>query len=134
MDSFQGREADAIVLSLVRSNPSGRIGFLADRRRLNVAVSPQPSRTRTRTLTLTRTRTPTPTPNPTPTPSPTPTPNQVTRARRHVAVVCDPRTVSSLPALRDLLGRCVDQGAAEAAADADAGDAAESAANLEAVE
>ena len=124
MDSFQGREADAIVLSLVRSNPSGRIGFLADRRRLNVAVSPQPSRTRTRTLTLTRTRTPTP----------TPTPNQVTRARRHVAVVCDPRTVSSLPALRDLLGRCVDQGAAEAAADADAGDAAESAANLEAVE
>ena len=125
MDSFQGREADAIVLSLVRSNPSGRIGFLADRRRLNVAVSPQPSRTRTRPLTLTRTRTPTP----------TPTPNQVTRARRHVAVVCDPRTVSSLPALRDLLGRCVDQGAAEdaAAADADA-DVAESAANLEAVE
>ena len=60
----------------------------------------------------------------------------MTRARRHVAVVCDPRTVSSLPALRDLLGRCVDQGAAEAAADADAdaGDAAESAANLEAVE
>jgi len=59
----------------------------------------------------------------------------VTRARRHVAVVCDPRTVSSLPALRDLLGRCVDQGAAEdaAAADADA-DVAESAANLEAVE
>ena len=47
----------------------------------------------------------------------------MTRARRHVAVVCDPRTVSSLPALRDLLGRCVEQGDAEeadAAADADA--------------
>ena len=40
----------------------------------------------------------------------------MTRARRHVAVVCDPRTVSSLPALRDLLGRCVEQGAADAAA------------------
>ena len=70
MDSFQGREADAIVLSLVRSNPSGRIGFLADRRRLNVAVSPQPSRTRTRTLTL---------PLPLPLPAPPPLPLPLTR-------------------------------------------------------
>ena len=28
VDSFQGREADAVVLSLVRSNPAGRVGAL----------------------------------------------------------------------------------------------------------
>lgn len=56
VDSFQGREADAAVISMVRSNDSGAVGFLADARRLNVAV---------------------------------------TRARCHVAVVCDSRTVVS---------------------------------------
>lgn len=56
VDSFQGREKEAIVISLVRSNDRGSVGFLSDSRRLNVAV---------------------------------------TRARRHVAIVCDSSTVSN---------------------------------------
>jgi superfamily I DNA and/or RNA helicase len=56
VDSFQGRESDAVVLSLVRSNRRGAVGFLADRRRLNVAV---------------------------------------TRARRHLALVCDAAMLGS---------------------------------------
>ena len=55
VDGFQGREKEAVVLSLVRSNATGEVGFLAESRRLNVAV---------------------------------------TRARRHVAVVCNVETVS----------------------------------------
>jgi len=39
IDSYQGREAEAVVVSLVRSNRRGSIGFLADERRLNVAVT-----------------------------------------------------------------------------------------------
>jgi ATP-dependent RNA/DNA helicase IGHMBP2 len=39
VDSFQGQEADAVLLSLVRSNPRGVVGFLSDYRRLNVAVT-----------------------------------------------------------------------------------------------
>ncbi|XP_075401359.1 DNA-binding protein SMUBP-2 [Tenrec ecaudatus] len=69
VDGFQGREKEAVILSFVRSNRKGEVGFLAEDRRINVAV---------------------------------------TRARRHVAVVCDSRTVSShafLKALVDYLSQ-----------------------------
>ncbi|TMC48348.1 MAG: DUF2075 domain-containing protein [Chloroflexi bacterium] len=39
VDSFEGREEDLIVISLVRSNERGRIGFLRVPNRLNVAIS-----------------------------------------------------------------------------------------------
>jgi ATP-dependent RNA/DNA helicase IGHMBP2 len=39
VDGFQGREKEAVVISLVRSNPKGEIGFLADTRRMNVALT-----------------------------------------------------------------------------------------------
>jgi ATP-dependent RNA/DNA helicase IGHMBP2 len=39
IDSFQGQERDAIFISLTRSNPKGEIGFLADTRRINVAMT-----------------------------------------------------------------------------------------------
>jgi superfamily I DNA and/or RNA helicase len=37
VDGFQGREADFVVYTSVRSNFNNDIGFLDDRRRLNVA-------------------------------------------------------------------------------------------------
>lgn len=39
MDGFQGREKEAVLISLVRSNPQGEIGFLQDVRRMNVAMT-----------------------------------------------------------------------------------------------
>ena len=39
IDGFQGQERDVIYISLVRSNQNSEIGFLADERRLNVAMT-----------------------------------------------------------------------------------------------
>lgn len=39
VDGFQGREKEAVLISCVRSNGSGEIGFLADTRRMNVALT-----------------------------------------------------------------------------------------------
>ncbi|XP_036991202.2 LOW QUALITY PROTEIN: DNA-binding protein SMUBP-2 [Artibeus jamaicensis] len=71
VDGFQGREKEAVVLSFVRSNRKGEVGFLAEDRRINVAV---------------------------------------TRARRHVAVICDSRTVSSHAFLKALLDYFAEHG------------------------
>ncbi|TKS73523.1 DNA-binding protein SMUBP-2 [Collichthys lucidus] len=71
VDGFQGREKEAVVLSLVRSNRKGEVGFLAEDRRINVAV---------------------------------------TRARRHVAVVCDTQTVQSHAFLKSLISHMTEFG------------------------
>ncbi|KAJ1776621.1 hypothetical protein LPJ62_006684, partial [Coemansia sp. RSA 2167] len=55
IDGFQGSEKEAVILSLVRSNPRKSVGFLDDYRRINVAI---------------------------------------TRARRHLCVIADSRTIS----------------------------------------
>jgi hypothetical protein len=55
VDGFQGGEKEAIILSLVRSNENKQVGFLSERRRINVAV---------------------------------------TRAKRHLVIVCDTDTCS----------------------------------------
>ena len=39
VDGFQGQERDVILVSLVRSNEEGQIGFLRDLRRMNVAIT-----------------------------------------------------------------------------------------------
>lgn len=39
IDSFQGRESEIVILSLVRSNRDGEVGFLLNPKRLNVALT-----------------------------------------------------------------------------------------------
>ena len=39
VDGFQGREKEAVIVDLVRSNEHGEIGFLSNTRRMNVALS-----------------------------------------------------------------------------------------------
>ncbi|MCE9673324.1 DNA2/NAM7 family helicase [Myxococcus stipitatus] len=39
VDAFQGREKDAVLVSLTRSNGEGQLGFLTDLRRVNVALT-----------------------------------------------------------------------------------------------
>ena len=39
VDGFQGREKECVLISTVRSNPEGEIGFLGDARRMNVAIT-----------------------------------------------------------------------------------------------
>lgn len=64
VDGYQGREKEAVVLSLVRSNNKGEVGFLGEIRRLNVAV---------------------------------------TRARRHIVIICDSETVKKDRLLSEFL-------------------------------
>ena len=39
VDKSQGQERDVIILSMVRSNAKGHLGFITDRRRINVALT-----------------------------------------------------------------------------------------------
>lgn len=39
VDGFQGQERDIVIISLVRANDEGQIGFLGDLRRMNVAIT-----------------------------------------------------------------------------------------------
>ncbi|ETW07255.1 hypothetical protein H310_01819 [Aphanomyces invadans] len=71
VDGFQGCEKEAVVMSLVRSNATKQVGFLADDRRMNVAI---------------------------------------TRAKRHVALICDTDTLSKHPFLKALIDHFEEHG------------------------
>merc|ERR1719320_556655 len=71
VDGFQGREKEAVVLSLVRSNSKGEVGFLKESRRLNVAV---------------------------------------TRAKRHMCLICNAETVSHDPTIKTLIDHIESEG------------------------
>lgn len=71
VDGFQGREKEAVVISMVRSNATGEVGFLSEKRRINVAV---------------------------------------TRARRHLAVICDSETVCHDPFIASLVNYMTEHG------------------------
>ncbi|GFU17552.1 DNA-binding protein SMUBP-2 [Nephila pilipes] len=70
-DGFQGKEKEAVVLSLVRSNDMGVIGFLAEKQRINVII---------------------------------------TRAKRHLTVICDSKTVSHDGYLKSFVTYCAEKG------------------------
>ncbi|XP_064476421.1 DNA-binding protein SMUBP-2-like isoform X2 [Ornithodoros turicata] len=76
VDGFQGREKEAVVMSFVRSNTEGTVGFLAEERRINVAV---------------------------------------TRARRHLAIICDSATVSRHPFIESLVDYLMTNGSVQCA-------------------
>lgn len=71
VDGFQGREKEAVILSLVRSNDDGEVGFLSENCRINVAI---------------------------------------TRAKRHLAVICDSNTVSHSNFLKSFIQYCEEKG------------------------
>lgn len=76
VDGFQGREKEAVVISMVRSNKKGEVGFLAENRRINVAI---------------------------------------TRAKRHLAVICDSETVGHNEFLRSLMDYMSEKGIVQTA-------------------
>ncbi|XP_033743821.1 DNA-binding protein SMUBP-2-like [Pecten maximus] len=78
VDGFQGREKEAVIITLVRSNRRGEVGFLSEKRRINVAV---------------------------------------TRARRHLAVICDSETVSHDEFLKSLVDYLSSHGEVQTAQD-----------------
>ncbi|UJR28820.1 hypothetical protein I4U23_010044 [Adineta vaga] len=71
VDGFQGREKEVIIISMVRSNLRGEVGFLSDSRRINVAI---------------------------------------TRARRHLCVICNVQTVSHDPFMKRLIDYMLENG------------------------
>ena len=78
VDSFQGGEREAVIISMVRSNTHRTVGFLADSRRINVAV---------------------------------------TRARRHLCVICDSHTVSKDAFIGSLVSHMSEKGSHRSAAE-----------------